>query len=141
MEKRYGGVLPEESESQISNIFDRDDELLIFKRFTDMESIESEMEETYTLIQLQAPILKSTFSDYGFVSPKANHYLYDDMVRGFTIRSEHKDNIKMALFQIEEHLIAVENAYDQPIYFVDKKLSTLIEKYKLAYEVEIIFIT
>jgi hypothetical protein len=142
VEKRYGVIFADENiSSQCNNIIDRDDELIIFNNMTDFNSVENDIDEKFTLLKLQSPSLKKTFTDYGFVSGNGIHYLYDDLVRGFIINSENKDNVKMALFQIEEHLIASENSSEQTIYFVDKKLSPLIEKYKLAYEVEILFIT
>jgi hypothetical protein len=142
VEKRYGVIFADENmSSQCNNIIDRDDELIIFNNMGDFNSVENDIEEKFSLLQIQSPTLTKTFTDYGFVSAKGNHYLYGELVRGFTIRSESKDNVKMALFQIEEHLIASENSSEHTIYFVDKKLSPLIEKYKLAYEVEILFIT
>jgi DNA polymerase III sliding clamp (beta) subunit (PCNA family) len=141
LDKKYGVILKEDTPLPFSTINDRDDELLIFDQKEQIEIDVDTIEEEFQLIQLKTPKVEMTFTDYGFTSNSDQYYLYSELVSAFTIASEKVENIKMALFQIQEHLIATDTMQGQPVYFVDKKLAPLVEKYQHAYEVKILFLT
>jgi hypothetical protein len=142
MIKKVGIELAEDNEYLRARAIDKDDQLYIFEEAVATDVFKSDNEdELFLLLFLQEPVLKRTFTDYGFTSENNHAYLYHDLILGFTIDSIEEVNKQMALFQIEEHLIAEEKYMNTTVYFVDKNLRTLIEKYGQSYEVKITFIT
>jgi hypothetical protein len=141
LDKKYGVILHEDTPFQFDTVIDRDNELLIFDRKEQLEIAEDTIEEEFQLFLLTSPKAEMTFTDYGFTSLNGHYYLYCELVSAFTIESDNVENIKMALFQIQEHLIATETRQGQTVYFIDKKLVPLIKKYQQAYEVKILFLT
>jgi hypothetical protein len=139
LEKRYAALFSDISPQIINEIVDTDDDLFIFTDGKVFEECKKNIEETFTLYLLEQPELKKTFSDYGFISEGEQCYLYENLVIPFTLEASTVINIEMALFQISEHLIATEKSNDRTIYYVDKKLRSLIDKYQNAYDVKIVF--
>ncbi|MBD8071345.1 hypothetical protein [Bacillus sp. PS06] len=95
-------------------------------------------EEFHKLIYLQHPILTDLFEDYGLIL-EGNHFLLLDSVSCFTFEEGNKIEIEMALYQIEECLLATETIDHIPHYFVDSDQQELIERFAHAYEVEVSF--
>ncbi|MBM6617267.1 hypothetical protein [Bacillus suaedaesalsae] len=113
----------------------------IFSSLKDVHYIEEELsiysiiEMTHTIIGLSEGKYWDTFEDYGLKTNTGKAYLLNSMVKSFQIIGGTEDNIKMALLQFDEHLIAQEHT----TYFVDVHHQALIEKIANAYEVSIAF--
>lgn len=130
--------------AETATIIDRDKRLFIVESkqeadaLADLYDSKDMFEEQYQLYYLEDAETTGIFPDYGFLSDGEGHYLYADNAIPFEITAGSTEQITMARFQVEEHLIAVENQ-DIPLYFVDRNQKQLIEKYAQAYEIEISF--
>ncbi len=129
---------------QITSIFDVDDNLLIANTALEAKVLKNMLadrcilEETYALSLLENPVASSLFSDYGFVTEKNNHFLYQDMVSIFLIESGKQEDIHMFLIQLEESIIATEEQYKKS-YIIDKEYKEYIIKVAKAYDIEVSF--
>ncbi|MCM3617805.1 hypothetical protein M3936_09465 [Sutcliffiella horikoshii] len=129
---------------QISSIFDVDDNLLITDTAMEAKVIKNMLadrcilEETYTLSLLENPIASSLFSDYGFVTERNNHYLYQDMVSIYQIESGKAEDITMFITQMDESIIALEEQYKKS-YIIDKENKEYVVKVAQAYDIEVSF--
>ncbi|TYS68714.1 hypothetical protein FZC76_07150 [Sutcliffiella horikoshii] len=127
---------------QIASIFDSDDSMLITDSAMEAKVVKnmlmdwSILEETYSLSLIENPIATSLFTDYGFVSEKNNHYLYQDMISIFRIESGKQVNIDMFLIQLEESIIAIEEQYKKS-YIIDKENKEFMQKVARAYDIEV----
>ena len=125
-------------------IVDDDDELFIVQTENEaiklMDLLKERMlfETLHTLYLVEIPKIESSFMDYGFKTESDNYYLYEDLIISFVINKGEDEQIKMALYQIEEDLIAADFLGDE-IYFVDKERKQLIEGYAQAYQIGIQF--
>ncbi|MGM0835693.1 MAG: hypothetical protein ACQEV7_06010 [Bacillota bacterium] len=128
-----------------ASIFDVDENLLITDSAMEAKLVKNLLtdrcllEETYILSLLENPALSSLFTDYGFVSEKENHYLYQAMTATFHIKSGKEDDINMALMQMDESIIAVEEQYKK-LFFIDKESREYILKVAKAYDIEVSFL-
>lgn len=129
---------------QIASIFDVDDNLLIANTAMEAKVVKNMLadrcilEETYVLSLLENPIASSLFTDYGFITKKNNHFLYQDMVSIFRIESGKQEDINMFLIQLEESIIAMEEQYKKS-YIIDKEHKEYIIKVAKAYDIEVSF--
>ena len=125
-------------------ISDIDDQLLIFESASEAKFIKKilndkcMLEETYILIRLENPRVSSSFTDYGFES-ESYHYLYEDMVSMFKVVSGNKEDIEMALLQMNESIIGIE-IVNSTTYIIDKEQKEFIEKVAKAYDIEVSFL-
>jgi hypothetical protein len=125
-------------------ILDRDSDLFIVVRKEEFQWLKNYLiakniwEESYLLIEIENPTLTDLFSDYGFKTSNGKYFLYQDLVAAFTITSGESQSKMMALYQIEEHLIAQESN-DLTIYFIDVQQIDLIHKYAYAYDMKVSF--
>lgn len=97
-------------------------------------------EEVFSLIALESPSITARFYDYGFFSAKEKYYLYENMTVPFSIIAGSDIDIQMALFQIEEHLLAIDHT-GEPIYFIAQQERELIHRFAKAYNIQIVFIS
>ncbi|WP_339146872.1 hypothetical protein [Sutcliffiella sp. BMC8] len=129
---------------QITSIFDVDDNLLIANSAMEAKVVKNMLadrcilEETYVLSLLENPIASSLFTDYGFVTEKNNHFLYQEMVSIFRIESGKQEDINMFLIQLEESIIAMEEQFKKS-YIIDKEHKEYIVKVAKAYDIEVSF--
>ena len=129
--------------TEIVPIYDIDDQLLIVKKKEDAISIKDYLkkqhlfEECYRLYQLEQPQITNLFYDYGFQSENDQYFLYSDTTIPFTILNGDKNQIKMVQYQLEEHLLAIEQ--ENEIYFIDRQQIELIYGYAKAYDIEVSF--
>jgi hypothetical protein len=129
---------------QITSIFDVDDNLLIANSAMEAKVVKNMLadrcilEETYVLSLLENPIASSLFTDYGFVTEKNNHFLYQEMVSIFRIESGKQEDINMFLIQLEESIIAMEEQFKKS-YIIDKEHKEYIIKVAKAYDIEVSF--
>ncbi|UAL46131.1 hypothetical protein LG311_14610 [Sutcliffiella horikoshii] len=127
---------------QIASIFDSDDSMLITDSAMEAKVVKnmlmdrSILEETYSLSLIENPVASSLFTDYGFVSEKNNHYLYQDMISIFRIESGKQADIEMFLIQMEESIIAIEEQYKKS-YIIDKENKEFMVKVARAYDIEV----
>ena len=127
---------------QIASIFDSDDSTLITDSAMEAKVVKnmlmdrSILEETYSLSLIENPVASSLFTDYGFVSEKNNHYLYQDMISIFRIESGKQADIDMFLIQMEESIIAIEEQYNKS-YIIDKENKEFMVKVARAYDIEV----
>ncbi|WP_404428693.1 hypothetical protein [Sutcliffiella horikoshii] len=127
---------------QIASIFDSDDSMLITDSAMEAKVVKnmlmdrSILEETYSLSLIENPVASSLFTDYGFVSEKNNHYLYQDMISIFQIESGKQADINMFLIQMEESIIAIEEQYNKS-YIIDKESKEFMIKVARAYDIEV----
>ena len=127
---------------QIASIFDSDDSMLITDSAMEAKVVKnmlmdrSILEETYSLSLIENPVASSLFTDYGFVSEKNNHYLYQDMISIFRIESGKQADIEMFLIQMEESIIAIEEQYKKA-YIIDKENKEFMVKVARAYDIEV----
>jgi len=129
---------------QIASIFDSDENMLITDSALEAKVVKNLLldrcilEETYTLSLLENPVASSLFTDYGFVSEKNNHFMYQDMISIFKIESGKQEDINMFLIQMEESIIAMEEQYNKS-YIIDKENKEYMLKVALAYDIEVSF--
>jgi hypothetical protein len=134
-----------ENTADLANVIDRDRELVIVHSKLEAEQLaafyelKEMLEETYTLYRLDAPSQTALFTDYGFTSSSEVSYLYVETTIPFRITNGEEEAIRMALYQIEEHLIAVDGA-ELPIYFVDRQQKELIDGFANAYKIKAEFL-
>ncbi len=127
-----------------AKVVDRDDRLCIvqseedFSALQDLFQKENVLEESFELYPLQSPT--TTFNtDYGFVSTSNHAYLYKEMTIPFQMKDE-GESAKMAMMQMEEHLVGEDDSVSPVIYFADRKQKELIEQIASAYEVTVTFL-
>ncbi|WP_404443579.1 hypothetical protein LG307_15060 [Sutcliffiella horikoshii] len=129
---------------QIASIFDSDENMLITDSALEAKVVKNLLldrcilEETYTLSLLENPVASSLFTDYGFVSEKNNHFMYQDMISIFKIESGKQEDINMFLIQMEESIIAMEEQYNRS-YIIDKENKEYMLKVARAYDIEVSF--
>lgn len=128
--------------AELVEAIDRDGKLVIVAHKEEADTLveyysdKNAFGERYTLVQLSnSTKASSSLTDYGFTSQTNNHYLYRNMVTGFSISKGDKEQIEMALLQIEEHLIAT----DGNVFYVDIMQKELMEGIARAYEIELSF--
>ncbi|MGA9290343.1 MAG: hypothetical protein WBV93_18585 [Anaerobacillus sp.] len=128
--------------AELANVMDRDKQLVIMSNQTEAEALKEfyqskeVFEEFFTLVHLsKSTKLTGIFDDYGFVSQNQQFFLYKNMVSGFTIKQGEENEIKMALLQFKEHLIA----RDHELYYIDRMQIELIEGIARAYNLELTF--
>lgn len=130
--------------SSTANVVDQDDRLCIVQTESDFQALkdlfqsEERLEETYELYPLQSPAV--TFNtDYGFVSSSKQAYLFKEMTIPFHLNEE-SESAKMAMLQMEEHLVATDDSVSPCIYFADRQQRELIEQIASAYQVTVTFL-
>ena len=96
-------------------------------------------EEKHLLVALEMSLNSPAFADYGFVSQSNQSYLLAELVCAFSITSGSIQDIEMASYQIEEHLIATETWKNQSYYFVDHNEKELIQGFADAYNIGVTF--
>ena len=128
--------------AELANVMDRDKQLVIISNQAEAEALKEfyqskgVFEEFFTLVHLSKSTKQTgLFEDYGFVSQNQQFFLYKDMVSGFTIKQGEENEIKMALLQFKEHLIA----RDHELYYIDRMHIELIEGIARAYNLELTF--
>ncbi|MCF6408456.1 hypothetical protein [Pseudalkalibacillus salsuginis] len=128
--------------AETASILDRDDRLCIVQTESEKQALkdlferENLYEETFELYPLQSPAA-SFNTDYGFVSSSNRVYLYKEMTVPFRINDEEEDDIKMAMLQMEEHLVAVDESVNPFVYFADRQQGDLIKQIGSAYQVSV----
>lgn len=130
--------------ASVANVVDRDDRLCIvqneedFHALRDLFTKEKVLEESFELYPLQSPT--TTFNtDYGFVSTSNHAYLYKEMTIPFQLDDE-GEQAKMAMMQMDEHLVGVDDSMSPLVYFADRQQKDLIEQIAVAYEVTVTFL-
>lgn len=126
-------------------LFDRDKEMLIVATEEERQSILEIMDHYKVAVEPMELVLlpedarlTDAFSDYGFSSRADNAYLYHNRVSFFRITAKSPDSeLKQALQQLEEHLIAVYTDQGETVYTVDKQLEELAQGIANAYRCEI----
>ncbi|MCF6137893.1 hypothetical protein [Pseudalkalibacillus berkeleyi] len=127
-----------------ANVVDRDDRLCIVQTESDFQALkelfqsEKRLEETYELYPLQSPSTKFN-TDYGFVSSSKHAYLFKEMTIPFRLNEEN-ERAKMAMLQMEEHLVATDDSTSPLLYFADRQQRELIEQIASAYQVTVTFL-
>ncbi len=125
-----------------ANILDRDDRLCIVHTEFEKQALqalfeqENLFEEAFELYPLQSPA-QSFNTDYGFVSSSNHTYLYKEMAVPFRIDHGNEEEIKMAMLQMEEHIIAIDESVNPFIYFADRQQGDLIKQIASAYQVSV----
>lgn len=129
----------------VHNIFDKDNDLFIYASKDECNIIEQYVIdlgisfELFPLYYLNRPEITNLFYDYGFQSEDQQHYyLYADNVCAFSIIGGKEEQIMMAQYQYNEHIIATN--LDVPIlYCVDKHQIELMKGIAKAYDIEVSF--
>lgn len=94
------------------------------------------LEESHWLIEVDGGETGEDFFDYGFLADGAA-YLYIDELSAFTFTGGESIQIKMALIQLEEHLVYKSS---DGIYFTPRHYIELIEGIVKAYAVQVEFL-
>ncbi len=130
--------------AELATVIDRDKQLVIISNKQEAMALKDYYiskdvyEEFYPLLVLsKLTVQKAIFTDYGFVSQNNDYYLYKNMVASFTINHGEDEEIKMALIQFEEHVIA----QDQEVLYIDQSYIELIEGIARAYGLQLTFMT
>jgi hypothetical protein len=128
-----------------ATIIDRDEELFIVQskeealQLQQLFETNGIFEESYVLYKLNHPQRNKDWHDYGFQSANEQViYLYREITAPFTITNGSNEQIKMALLQIDEHLVMIDQNDDE-IYFVDRQQKDLITGIAKAYDIEVSF--
>jgi hypothetical protein len=127
-----------------ASIFDSDDSLFIADSPMEAKVVKNLLtdrciiEETYLLSLIENPIATPLFTDYGFITEKKNHFLYQNMISIFYIESGKQDDIQMALIELEESIIAIEEQYKK-LYIIDKEFKDYVIKVAKSYDIEVSF--
>ncbi|WLR49775.1 hypothetical protein LC040_10690 [Bacillus tianshenii] len=78
-------------------------------------------------------------TDYAIMS-RTDAYFFADLVAAFKIINGKDEQKEMALYQIEEDLVASAKIDNTKVFFIDKKDKLLIEGYAEAYDIEVSFL-
>ncbi|OEH92891.1 hypothetical protein [Bacillus solimangrovi] len=111
-----------------------DDAVVLQTYFTELEQFIS----THIILSCQLHTKTLLFEDYGFQSTDAD-YLFSEDIAFFSIIKGTSSQRKMAIFQIEEDLIATFKIDNQMFYIIDNKKIPLIYGYSSAYDIEVSF--
>ncbi len=129
--------------AELVNVMDRDKQLVIISNKAEAEVLKEfyiskeVFEDFYSLVHLSNSTKRSSlFEDFGFVSQNQQFFLYKNMVSAFTIKQGDEKEIKMALLQFEEHLIA----QDHQLYYFDRMQIELMKGIARAYNLELTFL-
>ncbi|MFC4320758.1 hypothetical protein [Litchfieldia salsa] len=95
-------------------------------------------EESYQLIELKQAERTDLFYDFGFIIGDSS-YLITELICSFNIIQGQKEQIDMALLQMEECLLAIHQEDKQRFFFIDIQQKELIERFAKAYEIEVSF--
>ncbi|MFD1736534.1 hypothetical protein ACFSCX_08145 [Bacillus salitolerans] len=119
--------------------------IYLFNSYEDISYLQNQLEE-YEIIDSVHHLLKlenveyfegsGSLNDYGFKFPNQSYYVIRNMVRAFSILSGDEQEIKMALLQFDEHLLAKQGK----LYVVDAHHQGLIEKIAEAYNITVSFL-
>jgi hypothetical protein len=146
----YGIELPNDNDNDliepflpiISTYVESVSTLFMFKSYDDICFLTEQLKEyhvnysVHQLILIKDSITSSVISDYGYLSTSNNMYILKEMIAVFTITYGTETDIKMALLQFDEHLIAQLNQF----YFIDLHQDLLIEKIAKAYNIKVSFL-
>lgn len=128
--------------AELAKVLDRDKQLVILSTEEEANALQNYyqskgvLEGFYPLVYLsQSSELKTSFTDYGFISQNNEPYLYKEMVASFMIQKGENQQREMALLQMEEHLICK----DENLFFIDRMHIELMEGIARAYNVELTF--
>ncbi|WNS74288.1 hypothetical protein RRV45_15365 [Bacillus sp. DTU_2020_1000418_1_SI_GHA_SEK_038] len=127
-----------------TNIIDFFESIYIYESESDaVESknllLEAELfENQFELILTSHGVPGETFTDFGFIT-STRTFLLKEMVCVFSICVGAKEEIEMALFQLEEHLIFKTVNEEADIFFVEKHLKELVKGIANAYDIEVSF--
>ncbi len=148
---RYGLEVSEDLTEDIDFLsslpiqFEYEDTLFITKTEQDAEIIKEYLVTTdqyvddYRVIQLISPVVTPLFEDYGFVLNDTNYMILDSIAIFYITHGEEKQ-VEMALYQIEECLIATETIEQVHYYIIDQHQKELIEGFASAYEIQLCFL-
>lgn len=95
-------------------------------------------EESHDIIELEQGQNGELFEDYGFTI-KDKIYIFNDMVCAFYMTSENSENLEMAKYQLEEHLVFSTHEEKHEIFFVDLQLKKLAIGIAAAYNCKVTF--
>ncbi len=127
-------------------VMDRDELLFIVERPEEAGRLEEILQsrglynETYTLILITDGAITPLFSDYGFESQAGGRYVYADMADGFYVTDGDSTQIKLALQQMQEHLIGKDTDGGRAVYLYDRQHKELMERFARAYRITIEFL-
>lgn len=82
---------------------------------------------------------KNTFSDFGFISYENKPFLYAELVIPFSISGNNEKDVKAALEQMDEHLVAIDFRSNKTYYFVERYHQELIQGIADAYKIIVTF--
>jgi hypothetical protein len=131
--------------ANMATIIDRDEELLIVATVQEANDLQDFLlsknlfEDFFLLLELHNPEAKETFYDYGIHSLQGKDYLFLEMVAAFNIESGTKEQIEMALYQFEEHLLCIDTVQSTKFYYIDQNFIELIKGIAHAYDIEVSF--
>lgn len=131
--------------ASLATIIDRDEQLLIVAtakealKLQDYLISKNQFEDFFLLLELHNPETKETTYDYGIHSLQEKDYLFLEMVSVFTIENGTKEQIEMALYQFEEHLLCTDTIESKKYYYIDRNFIELINGISHAYDIEVSF--
>ncbi|UJF35114.1 hypothetical protein [Paenibacillus hexagrammi] len=131
-----------------TQLFDRDKEMLIVSTIEEERSVLSVMEQynvkTERMELLYLPDhaeLTDQFEDYGFISRSEHPYLYKKLAQLVRIEAiSPQSERKLALLQLDEHLLACYEEGQTEIFAFDRQLQELVAGIAKAYKCEAQFL-
>lgn len=105
---------------------------ILSKQFSSLNLIE----EVHEVLFFEELTVYEKFSDYGWKGKR--YYLYRELVLPFKVVEGEEVQIKMAVLQMEEDLIAYDNK--NQTFFVGCHVKELIEGYANAYQIRVEFL-
>lgn len=129
----------------IANIIDHDQQMFIVGTEIEARTVQEYLnskdlfEDLFEIIQVENPDMTDQFTDYGFRSLSDNVYLFREMIAAFSIEKGDLEQLKMALYQIEEYLIGIESVNETNYYLIDRNFIDLINGFAKAYDIEVSF--
>ncbi|NEW05249.1 hypothetical protein GK047_04340 [Paenibacillus sp. SYP-B3998] len=126
-------------------LFDRDKEMLIVNTPQQQQAVwdimthyHIETEIMHLRLLPDDAELTELFSDYGFISRSEHAYLYEKIICLFRVNQiGEQSDVKQALLQIQEHLLAEFSHQEQQVYIVDRQLEELMHGIAKAYRCQI----
>ncbi|MGN7178342.1 hypothetical protein [Cytobacillus sp. SAFR-174] len=129
-----------------TELFDFQQNIFLFEERNDAEFTKSVLvdaglfEEFFKLCYIKSGVKGETFEDFA-IETESGVCLFSELLSAFTITGGNKEDIRMAVYQFQEHLVFTKKEEKMPaVYFSELHLKDLIIGIAEAYDIQVSFL-
>ncbi|MDM5229180.1 hypothetical protein QUF73_24020 [Cytobacillus sp. NJ13] len=128
-----------------TDLFDFQQSTFLFEQMAHAEFTRSVLaeaglfEEFFKLFYINSGVKGDTFNDYA-IETDSGFCLFTELLSAFTITGGSEEDIRMALYQFQEHLVFTAKEEVPLVYFSELHLKDLIIGIAEAYDIQVSFL-